>query len=167
MCPLLSTYLVGRGQRIPVPAPISEVNWCPPGLLEHFQQHFTGRGHLLITGNQIEMRNNFHLLGGPWGSQLLLQQSGQGDHSGPHMGRAACYRVVHCLWLRERQGPKQCTAPGWEPLMQLQRKQEIPWPFGFTFFFFNNLMYLFYFLLRWVFVATRAFSLVSASRATL
>ena len=51
--------------------------------------------------------------------------------------------------------------------MQLQRKQEIPWPFGFTFFFFNNLMYLFYFLLRWVFVATRAFSLVSASRATL
>ena len=128
------------------------------------------KGHLLITGNQIEMRNNFHLLGGPWGLSCSSSKVVKGttvDHMWAEQP-GSCYRVVHCLWLRERQGPKQCTAPGWEPLMQFQRKQEIPWPFDFTFFFFlNNLMYLFYFLLRWVFVAARAFSLVSASRATL
>lgn len=96
------------------------------------------RGHLLITGNQIEMRNNFHLLGGPWGLSCSSSKVVKGttvDHMWAQQP-GSCYRVVHCLWLRERQGSKQCTAPGWEPLMQFQRKQEIPWPFDFTFFFF-------------------------------
>ena len=138
MCPLLSTYLVGRGQCIPVPAPISEVNWCPPGLLEHFQQHFTGRGHLLITGNQIEMRNNFHLLGGPWGSQLLLQQSGQGDHSGPHMGRAAWLLLSGCsLSLATREtGTQTVHCPRVGALNAAPEEAGDSLAFRFHFFFF-------------------------------
>ena len=138
MCPLLSTYLVGRGQPVPVPAPISEVNWCPPGLLEHFQQHFTGQGASFDHRKSDRNEKQLSPPGRPLGSQLLLQQSGQGDHSGPHVGRAAWLLLSGCsLSLATREtGIQTVHCPRVGALNAVPEEAGDSLAFRFHFFFF-------------------------------
>ena len=70
----------------PFPLPFLRLIGTHPGLLEHFQQHFTGQGASFDHRKSDRNEKQLSPPGRPLRSQLLLQQTGQGDHNGPHMG---------------------------------------------------------------------------------
>lgn len=132
---------MGRGQGDPsccsavsFPVSVSEVNWCPPGSARAFLTAFYRLG--AFFDNRKSDRNVKQLSspgGGPLGTQLLLQQSGQVDHIvwSTCVGRVAWFLPSSCS--RSLTMRRTGTAPRWEHLTKPQRKQEVPGRFHLTF----------------------------------
>lgn len=95
------------------------------------------RGHFWIKGNQIERRNHFHPPpgGGPLGTQLLLQQRGQGDHTVTMHQLKGLVPAIKLLTASASRGKMTQTnnCPQVGALDAPQRKQRILGRFSLTF----------------------------------